>query len=89
MVDSAGRAGKLRGIVKPYQGVPMRRPTAPNLGEYLTVKEAAQILGVSPETLRNWDQAGKFKAVRHPVNGYRLYRRERLETLLNAIARAE
>ena len=72
-----------------YQGLPMRQPTAPNLGEYLTVKEAAQFLGVSPETLRNWDQSGKFKAVRHPLNGYRLYRREKLETLLAEIARAE
>ncbi len=53
------------------------------------MKEAAQFLGVSPETLRNWDQSGKFKAIRHPVNGYRLYRREKLETLLTEIARAE
>ena len=67
----------------------MRRATALNLAEYLTVKKAAQFLGVSPETLRNWDQAGKLKAVRHPVNGYRLYRRARLEALLTEIARAE
>ena len=63
--------------------------TAPNLGEYLTVKGAAQFLGVSPATLRNWDQAGKFRAVRHPVNGYRLYRREQLAAMLSAIARSE
>jgi MerR family copper efflux transcriptional regulator len=68
----------------------MRRRTAlPNLGEYLTVKAAAQFLGISSETLRNWDQAGKLKAVRHPVNGYRLYRQEQLEALLRATARAD
>jgi site-specific DNA-methyltransferase (adenine-specific) len=60
----------------------------PNLEHYLTVKAAAQLLGISPETLRNWDQSGKLKAVRHPLNGYRLYRPERLEALLAEIARA-
>jgi hypothetical protein len=25
--------------------------------------------------LRRWDEAGKFKARRHPINGYRLYDR--------------
>jgi len=33
---------------------------------YFSIKEAAEILGVSPLTLRNWDKAGKFKAQRHP-----------------------
>jgi excisionase family DNA binding protein len=50
--------------------------------ELLTVKDAAALLGVSPDTLRNWDRAGKLKAGRHPLNGYRLYRREDLESLL-------
>ncbi|MGZ3396812.1 MAG: MerR family DNA-binding transcriptional regulator [Isosphaeraceae bacterium] len=42
----------------------------------------AALLGVSPWTLRHWDRAGKLKSLRHPVNGYRLYRREELEALL-------
>ena len=33
------------------------------------------MLGVSEPTLRRWDDAGKFKARRHPINGYRLYER--------------
>jgi excisionase family DNA binding protein len=49
---------------------------------YLTVAEAASVLGVSPSTLRNWDRRGKLIAVRHPINGYRLYERESLERLL-------
>lgn len=53
-------------------------------GEYLTVAEAAELIGVSPWTLRNWDKAGKLKPNRHPVNGYRIYRREDLEATLGA-----
>lgn len=55
------------------------------LGDYLTVGEAADFLGVSSATLRNWDNAGKLVAYRHPVNGYRLYLRTQLETLLHNV----
>lgn len=41
---------------------------------YITIKKAAEILGVSPLTLRNWDKAGKFPAKRHPMNNYRVYK---------------
>ena len=60
-----------------------------NLGEYLTVGEAATTLGVSRSTLRNWDKAGKLKAYRHPVNGYRLYNRNELEALMQKVQTAE
>jgi PAS domain S-box-containing protein/excisionase family DNA binding protein len=53
------------------------------LAEYLTVGEAADFLGVSPWTLRNWDKAGRLKAVRHPKNGYRIYRQQDLEAVLD------
>ncbi len=56
-----------------------------NLGDFLTVQEAAAVLGVSPSTLRNWDRSGKLRAKRHPVNGYRLYDRSELEGLLRQI----
>jgi DNA-binding transcriptional MerR regulator len=39
----------------------------------LTIKQAAEILGVAEVTLRRWDALGKFKAKRHPMNAYRLY----------------
>ena len=64
------------------------RNETPKLNEYLTVKEAAECLGVSASTLRNWDRSGKLRAVRHPANKYRLYRREALESLLRSL-RAE
>ena len=44
-------------------------------GDVITIKEAALLLGVSEPTLRRWDEAGKCRARRHPINGYRLYDR--------------
>lgn len=42
------------------------------LKDFMRISEAAEYLGVSPNTLRNWENAGKIAAHRHPVNGYRL-----------------
>ena len=43
------------------------------LSDYLTVGAAASYLGVSKDTLRSWDAAGKRKVRRHQVTGFRLY----------------
>ena len=43
--------------------------------DVLTIGEAAEVIGVSEATLRRWDKAGKFSPHRHPLNGYRVYRR--------------
>ncbi|MFB0526826.1 MAG: helix-turn-helix domain-containing protein [bacterium] len=56
------------------------------LNHYMTVKEAASFLGVSPMTLRRWDNDKKLKATRHPMNNYRLYERKQLEKILREIA---
>lgn len=56
-----------------------------NLREYLLIKEAAEFLGVTPATLRNWERSGKLTTYRHPINGYRLYRPADLEAILNEI----
>ena len=58
------------------------------LSDYMRVAEAAEYLGVSPNTLRNWVNAGKIAAVRHPVNDYRLFKREDLDVLLKKVAAA-
>ena len=50
--------------------------------EYLTIKEAAKLLGVTSTTLRNWDKSGKLVAERHPINGYRLYSLDRMMELV-------
>ena len=56
-----------------------------NLRDFLRISEAAEYLGVSPNTLRNWENAGKIAAHRHPVNGYRLFKQEELDALLNQL----
>ena len=53
------------------------------LNEFLRVSDAAEYLGVSPNTIRNWENAGKIAAHRHPVNGYRLFKQEELDDILN------
>ena len=50
--------------------------------KYVTIKKAAQILGVSTLTLRNWDNSGKFPAGRHPISNYRVYKIEDIEAIL-------
>ena len=57
------------------------------LRDYLRISEAADYLGVSPNTLRNWQNAGKISAFRHPVNGYRLFKRGDLDSLLKKVER--
>ena len=48
---------------------------------YVTLSEAASYLGVSKATLRNWDKSGKLRAVRHPVNRYRVYALSHLQDI--------
>ena len=55
--------------------------------KYLTIKEVAKILGVTPLTLRNWDRKGKLKAYRNPINNYRVYKPEEIELFLRKIER--
>jgi excisionase family DNA binding protein len=64
----------------------LRRSDVVKLRDYLRISEAAEYLGVSPNTLRNWENASKVVAVRHPVNGYRLFKREDLDALLKLVA---
>lgn len=58
-----------------------------NLKDYITVKEAAEILGVSPLTLKRWDKAGKLRCYRNPANNYRLYRKSELERFLKKVSK--
>ena len=55
------------------------------LSDYLRISEAATYLGVSPNTLRNWVNAGKVAAIRHPVNSYRLFHPRDLDALLERV----
>lgn len=53
--------------------------------QFIKIKDAAKILGVSVPTLRNWDVAGKLKAHRHPFNNYRVYKIEDLYKIIELI----
>ncbi len=57
--------------------------------DYLTVKAACELLGVSPNTLRSWGATGKVTEYRHPLNNYRLYRRDELADLKQRISHPE
>lgn len=57
----------------------------PQVKRYLTVKEVADLLGVTPLTLRNWDKKGRLKALRNPINNYRIYKPEEIELFLRKI----
>jgi superfamily II DNA or RNA helicase len=48
---------------------------------YVTVHEAAEILGVAPNTVRAWGATGKIPEYRHPLNSYRFYKRADLENV--------
>jgi len=57
------------------------------MAEYLKIHEAAELLKVTKQTLRNWDKKSKFKPNRHPINNYRLYKRSDLDKLLKKIGK--
>jgi DNA (cytosine-5)-methyltransferase 1 len=58
------------------------------LDGYLRIQEAAEFLGVSANTLRNWGREQKIPEFRHPVNNYRLYRQSDLEAILRRVTRS-
>ena len=53
--------------------------------KYITIKQAAKVLGVSALTLRNWDKKGLLTPARHPINNYRVYNITDLEKFIKRI----
>ncbi len=49
------------------------------MDDIFSLTEVADMLSVSKETLRRWDNNGKLKAYRHPINNYRIYKKEQLK----------
>lgn len=56
------------------------------MSDYLRIKEAAAYLGVSRNTLRQWEKAKKIKAYRWPQNNWRGYKKEDLDQVLEQMA---
>lgn len=48
----------------------------------LNIKQAAQLLGVTPLTLRRWDKSGRLKAIRIGTGKHRRYEESRLLDLI-------
>jgi len=53
-----------------------------NLPDLLTVREVAELLRVSPLTIKRWGKRGKLPAIRINSRGDRRYRREQVLWLL-------
>ena len=47
--------------------------------ELITIGQTSKMIGVSIQTLRRWDEAGKLLSVRTAENGHRYYRKEDIE----------
>jgi excisionase family DNA binding protein len=52
---------------------------------YLSIHDAAEMLGITVPTLRNWTKRGVLHAKRHPVNQYRLYLQGDVERLVKRL----
>jgi len=50
--------------------------------EYLKIREVADLLGVSTQTLRLWEKKGELVSYRNPINNYRMYKVSQIETFL-------
>ena len=53
------------------------------MSKYYSINEFSKILGVSAQTLRNWDNNGKLHPHHTSSNGYRYYSHEQLNQVMN------
>ena len=53
------------------------------MSKYYSINEFSKILGVSAQTLRNWDKNGKLHPHHTSSNGYRYYSHEQLNQVMN------
>lgn len=98
-MPSHGTIGKVSGLDGPNlrsalrlwvnslsRGLPEVIPVL-DLDGFIRVKQAAALLGVSPNTIRAWGADGRIPEYRHPVNNYRLFKRTDLERILKRLER--
>lgn len=53
------------------------------MSKYYSINKFSKILGVSAQTLRNWDKKGKLHSHHTSSNGYRYYSHEQLNQVMN------
>lgn len=53
------------------------------MSKYYSINKFLKILGVSAQTLRNWDKKGKLHPHHTSGNGYRHYSHEQLNQVMN------
>lgn len=53
------------------------------MSKYYSINEFSKILGVSAQTLRNWDNKGKLHPHHTSSNGYRYYSHQQLNQVIN------
>ena len=53
------------------------------MSKYYSINKFSKILGVSAQTLRNWDKNNKLKPHHTSSNGYRYYSHEQLITVFS------
>ena len=53
------------------------------MSKYYSINKFSKILGVSAQTLRNWDKKGKLHPHHASGNGYRYYSHEQLNQVMN------
>ena len=51
------------------------------MAKYYSIHVFSRLLGVTPQTLRNWDRTGKLKPHHTGANGYRYYSQEQLDEI--------
>jgi len=61
----------------------------PKKTKLLKIRQAAEMLGVNPETLRRWDRDGTFKAIRIGKRGHRMYDEDEITKLIEKQKKAK
>lgn len=54
--------------------------------KYMTLKKASEILGVTTQTLRNWDNQGKIKVIR-TIGGHRRIDSEEIDKIVGVVGK--
>jgi excisionase family DNA binding protein len=54
-----------------------------NRKQFVTISEAAELMGVSIQTLRRWHDGGRFRAATTTLGGHRLYTRAQIDLFLH------